>query len=151
MSLIFRAGVDPIRYPQLQALSNCQVAAGQYSGSATTTSSSFANTQAAASVSFTKYDAASRLRVDVHTALSSATAAADAEFAILINSTDYVVTNAVLTNITVHKQCSGVVFVSGIAAGAHTATLRWRRTAGSGTLTVSSAYSFSIAVSECQE
>lgn len=150
MSLIFRAG-QKVRYPQVQALASCKNIVDD-GGTGTRTLSNFGTFPGTSSVSFTKYDGDSRLRVDFHVTLYFPTPTPDkAEFSVLISGVDYVIASMPFITSSSHKQCSAVAFIPGIAAGTYTVQVRWRRVSGAGTMTSDLNDYMSMLISECQE
>lgn len=152
MSLIFFSG-EELLPARLNALPNCKGVWLNPSGSSTTTSSSFADTASTSSVSFTKVDDQSRLRVDFHaTCYVTGSVPDEVEFAVRFNSVDYLIAEGRLETASVHKQFSGVRIITvNAAAGTYTVQGRWRRSSGSGTITMDTNDFLSFAVSEAQE
>jgi hypothetical protein len=106
-------------------------------GGATGTTTSGSNvTLATAAASLVKLSAATRVRVALHASFFPNLAAnTEATFAVGIGGTDYDVFSYFANTQAVHVEGAGVRYVTGVAAGTYTVTLRWRRTAGTGTLT----------------
>lgn len=150
MSLIFTVGKEFLP-AHFSALTNSVGVNMQFPGSSTTTSSSFADTATGSSVSFTKVDGASRIRVDFHATCYVTAFSGVVEFAVRINGTDYAVVKMNVQTTSVHKQLSGVAVISSIGAGTYTVQGRWRRVSGSGTVTVDANDWLSFAVAEIQE
>lgn len=149
MSLIFIPGQELLS-AHVNALASCSGV--NVSPSGTTTSSSFANIGGSTSVSFTKVDASSRLRVDLHVSCFVTGSVPDvAEFGVLINGTDYAIMKGTISAASIHKTFSGIRLIGGIAAGTYTVQARWRRVSGSGTVTGDGDDRLSFAVMEVQE
>lgn len=106
----------------------------------TTTSASYVDI-AGASFSFTKIGSASQtsIKVDIHIGSYSTVSATTMKLGALINGTDYDLTQFTFNAANNHLTQSGLAVITGIAAGAYTIKGRWKRTAGSGTLTQASA------------
>lgn len=101
----------------------------------TTTSATYANMPATSSQAVTKASAGTRLRIEFSCS-SFATVAVNTitSFAVLVNSVDYDISRFYFNNTSEHHACpTGVVYVSGLAAGAWTVQARWKRTSATGT------------------
>lgn len=151
MSLIFTVGQEFLPN-HLNALANCACVNMHPSITATTNSSSFADTASTSSVSFTKVDADSRLRVDFHASCSvTGSVPSSAEFAVRINGVDYAIVKNTISVAALRKTFSGIQLIGSIAAGTYTVQGRWRRASGSGTLAMDPNDTLSFTISEVQE
>lgn len=107
------------------------------SGTDTTVSATFVNiagTGQVSSFSFTKLEAATRVKVTMSATFVAVTSNVVTTFGVLINGTDTVVCQFA-PGTAASGSANGVAFISGLAAGTYTVQARWRRTAGSGTPT----------------
>lgn len=124
----------------------------------TTTSITFVDMPGPPTLSFTKMTAASRLRVDLTGTFFSATASAGLRAGISFSgaSGDFEITGLGNTNTSLgnHVAYAGHVILDpasisgGIPAGTHTVTGRWRRNAGTGTLTLDTADIWHLCITE---
>jgi hypothetical protein len=118
----------------------------------TTTSATYVNlagTGSVTSFSFTKRYADTRIRVDLSAGFFVAgTGNSAARFGVQINGTDYDVVNRHINPASTHGEASGVRYITGVPAGAYTVQGRWRRSAGTQTLTRATDNWLSIAARE---
>lgn len=120
-------------------------------GAATTTSATFVNMPAPSSLSFTKQwdDTYTDLVVDLDVGVRVTVAGATgAEFAILCDGVDTVITKKEIFTIGEHETASGIVKLTGLAAGTYTIQVRWRRNYGGGTLNSDNNDQISLSVRE---
>jgi hypothetical protein len=107
----------------------------------TTTSSSYANLPSGGSRSVTKANGTNtQLRIQLHASCFVATTGSTTvQFGVLVNGVDYDLTKFFINNTATHVAClNGVVYVTGLAAGSYTVQGRWKRTAGTGTVSTDS-------------
>lgn len=149
MTAISRAGtVLNCQLPQI--ISNQAFLSHIPGGATTTTSSSFANT--ATTFSFTKYSALTKVRIDFHVSLwINGSVQTIAEFAVRMNSTDFVCIYAAMDVATSHRSWKGSCMVPDLPAGAYSIQPRWRRAGGAGTVTMDGSDRMRIAAWEVQE
>lgn len=101
-------------------------------GSSTTASATYVDWPATPlTVSFTKVRADTALIVDVGASGFANASAGAADWGVRIASTDYDVIDAFFNNTGVHAGWNNSIRIPGLAAGAYTATLRAKTTAGS--------------------
>jgi len=102
---------------------------------ANTSYGNLAGTGSQTSFSFTKVAASTRICVSIHATFFSNAANTGAAFGVLINGTDYDIARLPPTlAANEHVQVSGVAYLPGIAAGAHTVQGRWKTITGGGTI-----------------
>lgn len=147
MSLTFLYTQD-LEINHLQALTNCK--AVSVSAAGTTTSTTYVDTPGSSSLSFTKIDNVSKLRVDFHASFYTTSSLDFVGFGVRINSTDYDVHFFTALAANIHNQISRTVLIPSISAGTYTVQGRWKVT-GSGTLTMTTNSQISFALSEVQE
>jgi len=119
-------------------------------GSGTTTSASFSDTPGASSLVFTKLSSTSRLFITAHLNTFSTVGSTKARFAVTVDggANDTNIAEAVLSAANSVIGTSGSCILDGVAAGAVTIQLRWRRVSGTGTLTMSTDQTYVITVCE---
>lgn len=139
---------DELTANHLHALSNC--VGVRTSAAGTTTSASYVNMPGTPQVSFTKVDAASKVRIDFHASLYTTAYPTHVQFGVNIGGSDTLIAELEMNIQDFHHQVSGVNLISGLAAGTYTVQGRWRRGAGPGTLTTTTDDQTSFAVSEVQ-
>jgi hypothetical protein len=104
----------------------------------TTSSATYVNmagTGSQTSFPFTKLNASTRIRVQMSATLYSTGATGGATLGARINGTDYDVV-AIQTSVIGNRvSCTGIAYVTGVAAGTYTVQLRWKRNNGSGVMT----------------
>lgn len=108
----------------------------------------FSDTPSPSSLAFEKRSNTSRLLVHVCVEFFADTVPTKAEFGLNINGTDYAVVRRWVSQANDVVSKSGVRHLINIPAGSHVAQLRWRRTGGASTLTVSAAEQFSFSITE---
>lgn len=118
-------------------------------GAGTTTSATYVDLPAPSSLSFTKkYNASTKLIVTVCAGARSNAALTTVRFGVRINGVDTDVAHMEIPDANKHVALSGVTTVTGLLAGTYTVQVRYRRTAGAGTLQVDSNDWLSLAVEE---
>lgn len=118
-------------------------------GSTVTTTSGTNATLATASTSLLKRSGLTRVEVDLRASCFTTLATnTEATFAVGLGGTDYDIVSHFCNPVSTHLSCSGIRYLTGIAAGTYTVTIRWRRTAGTGTLTRDANDTLSLKVRE---
>lgn len=116
-----------------------------FAASGTLTSTSYldipGNAGAATSVSVTKYGATSGLWVAMKIQAFVDAGSTALRLGIRINGVDYDVALGYFTSATQYMTITGWASLTGIAAGTYTCQARWKRSTGSGTITVNNAIS----------
>ncbi len=122
---------------RIEALSNESGIANLLSAS-TTTSATYVNLPTTSSFSFTKLQDATRLRIDIATTAFIATSDAEGRFGVLVNGVDYDLVNWDASTLSDRAGWAGFAYIpaASVPAGVYTVQGRWRRVAGTGTLTV---------------
>lgn len=93
-------------------------------------------------LSFTKYAAASKLRVDMTFRAFATATSTGLRLGVRINGVDYDVALGYFTNANIYIPFSGFAEIAaGLAPGAYTAQARWKMTSGAGVITTSSGVS----------
>lgn len=106
-------------------------------GAGTTTSATYANMPATSSQAVTKASAGTRLRIEFSCSSFVTVASTVTSFAVLVNGVDTDISRLFFNPASTHEACpTGIVYISGLAAGAWTVQARWKRTSGTGTLTL---------------
>ena len=120
----------------LAAAANVVNVAGAASVNDSTVSGSYASlTSTNTSVSFTKKLASTAIRVDLHMSAGSSATATTTVIGVLINGVDYDVIQFKFDPANTRFNLSGTAIVaSGLAASTYTVQIRWKRTAGAGTV-----------------
>lgn len=120
------------------------------SGTDTTTSASYVNlagTGSTTSFTFTKALAATRLKVTMLAGWGG-TGVATVQFAVRVNSTDFDIAKAIVAS-AVDGFTGGVVYISGLAAGAWTVQGRWLKAGGAGNPQRTVNNWFTLTAAEC--
>lgn len=148
--------VEPIRANKLNLPEDGVNAPAVTSGTDTCSSGTYQNlagTGSQTSVTIEKKQDGSRLRIDMHAGFYSSATTSGAIFGVRINSIDYDVAElrATLPAANAHLSASGVLYISGIAAGSVTVQGRWKRGEGAGTLTRDTLDRLSFSVKETVE
>lgn len=125
--------VDEVDALQSQAAALQWEAVGRTTGgSSTTTSTSYVDWPATPLVvNFTKVRGDTAIIVDIGASAFAAAPAGAADWGVRIGSTDYDVIDAFYNDLSVHAGWNNTVRITGLAAGAHTATLRLKTGGGS--------------------
>lgn len=134
------------------ALPNCDGTVLTAFSAGTTTSSSFADAPTGA-FSFTKLSPLSRLKVEMHANVFTATNGnTRAQFGVTCDggTTDNTVIDIFMTSAADVQSASGTTYISGVSSGVITVQPRWRRVSGTGTVTVSSTEAYFLSVCEVQ-
>lgn len=103
--------------------------------------------------SFTKLSPLSRLKVEMHWNVFSATSGnTRAQLGVTCDggTTDNTVVDIFLTSAADVQSASGTTYISGVPAGVITIQPRWRRVNGAGTVTLSSTEAYFLSVCEVQ-
>ncbi len=121
---------------RIEALSN-EVGISVASVADTTTSATYVSFAGTASVSITKVQDATRLRVDLATTAFIATGDSEGRFGVLVGGVDYDLVNWDASTLSDREGWGGFVYIpaASVPAGVYTVQLRWRRVSGAGTLT----------------
>lgn len=119
-------------------------------GTGTTTSASYASIPAVSSFSFTKASTLTRLRIDASFECFSTATNTNVVLGVLVNGVDHDIVRHTFSPANQVESFSGVLFIAaaGLAAGAYTIQMRWKRTGGAGTVSVDTTCWISVA---CQE
>jgi len=121
----------------------------QNPGAGTTTSGSYANLPGNPSATINKKYASTRLKVTAFVETFSTLANTSVDLGAAMGATgDVTIWHHVHNPANVHDMYGGVRFVTGMGAGSHTITGRWRRPAGGGTVTMNADDYFCLAVEE---
>lgn len=123
-----------------------------FGGATGSTTSGSNTTLATASSSLLKRSALTRVEVDLRASCFTTLATnTEATFAVGLGGTDYDIASHFCNPTGTHLSCSGIRYLTGIAAGTYTVTVRWRRTSGAGTLTRDANDTMSLSVKESYE
>lgn len=119
------------------------------SGSLTTTAA-YANLPAPSSVSFTKQLNTTRLKVDLHVSCIANAINTIAFFGVQVGGADYDVSSFVARGSAgITQMVSGVLYVpAGVTAGILTVQIRWKRTFGTGTVSIDGNDRVSLSIEE---
>lgn len=121
---------------------------GAAAASDATSSAAYANLLGTSSFAFTKQDAASRLKVTIHAGGFVSVAGTRPMYGVLLGATDYDVVSQTINVINSHTNISGFSYLTSVPAGAYTVQGRWRRAAGTGSITRNNEDWLSISVKE---
>lgn len=142
---------QPLTSALLQVISN-QVFFELTPPSGTNTSAIYANLPGTSSTVITKRVPETQLRCELHTSCwVNGAVPTSTEFGIRINGVDYPLVYQTISASFTHRYFYGSAILPGIAAGALSVQLRWRRAAGTGTATVDGSDRFRLAIWEVLE
>jgi hypothetical protein len=113
-----------------------------------TSSAAYANLSGTSSFAFVKQDAASRLKVTIHAGAFVSAAGTKPMYGVQIGGTDYDVVSQTINVTNTHVNISGFSYLTGVPAGSYTVQGRWRRAAGTGSITRNNEDWLSISVKE---
>lgn len=124
-------------------------ALSQLSGGGTSSSATNVNMPASSSRALTKLTATTRVRVEFSCSSFATVAGTEIAFAINVNGVDTDISRFRFNAANTHATCpTGVIYISGLAAGAWTFQARWRRTVGTGVMTMDTSDWITVDVQE---